>query len=315
VSVAALRAGFARLMPTPPGGPLPLAIPRRRIYIVPSRFGTVYGAALFFLLLGSLNYNNNAAILLALLLGMVAMASAFAAVRFLSGISVLEMRCAEVFAGDAQDCLVRVGARHGAVAGDLTLRHDAVRTEARIDADGTAIFAWRWPTERRGRRRTGRIRLSTTYPLGLFYAWSILEPDGEAIVYPAPESPTAALPLSHEQSGRQSLLQHGEDDWHALREFQRGDSLRDIAWKVSARHDRWLVNETRNASQAPTLQFSLDQVAMLDREPGISRLTAWILAAETRQLPYALRIGNRTFGPDIGSEHRQRVLAALADLP
>ena len=52
--------------PKSPSGPLPLALPSRRIYIVPSRFGVVYGAALFVLLLGSLNYNNNAAILLGL---------------------------------------------------------------------------------------------------------------------------------------------------------------------------------------------------------------------------------------------------------
>lgn len=315
MSVAALRAGLARLLPAPPSGPLPLALPRRRIYIVPSRFGAIYGTALFFLLLGSLNYNNNAAILLALLLAMVAMASAFAAVRFLSGLSIVDIRCAEVFAGDAQDCLLRVAGVRGGVVGDIGLRHGAMNIEARLDDDATAVFAWRWPTDRRGRRSLGRIRLSTTYPLGLFYAWSVLEPHGESIVYPAPESPLAAFPVAREQPGRRSLAQRGEDDWHALREFQRGDSLREIAWKVSARHDRWLVNETRNASQAPAFAFSLDQVASLDREPGISRLAAWIVAVEMRQEMYSLRIGERTLGPAVGSEHRQRVLTALADLP
>ncbi len=302
-------------MPSPPTGPLPLAVPRRRIYIVPSRFGAIYGTALFFLLMGSLNYNNNAAILLALLLGMVAMASAFAAVRFLSRLSVADIRYADVFAGQAQDCQLRVQAARGAVHGDIGLRHGETRIDATSEPDGAALFAWRWAADRRGRRALGRVRLSTTYPLGLFYAWTVLEPHSESIVYPAPESPSAALPTSNDQPGRHTLSVQAEDDWHALREFQRGDSLRDIAWKVSARHDRWLVNENRHANQTPALQFSLDQVAALDRESGISRLTAWILRADQEQTPYSLRLSGRTIGPGLGADHRRRVLVALADLP
>jgi len=315
VNAAALRAGFARLMPAPPSGPLPLKLPRRRIYILPTRFGLVYGTALFFLLLGSLNYNNNAAILLALLLGMVAMASAFAAVRLLSRISIVEIHCTEAFAGDVQSCRLRVSADRGGIIGDLTLRHGDTHVAALRDADGTGVFTWPWPATRRGRRAIGRIRLGTVYPLGLFHAWSVLEPHSDTVVYPAPESPTVALPMSPEQPGQRSGAERGEEDWHALREFQRGDSLRGIAWKVSARHDRWLVNETRHASQAPMPRFSLEQVASVERELGLSRLTAWILAVESQQQPYSLRIGDRTLGPGLGIEHRQRVLAALAELP
>lgn len=312
---SALRAGIARWLPEPPAGSLPLALPSRRIYIVPSRFGVVYGAALFLLLLGSLNYNNNAAILLALLLGMVAMASAVTAVRFLAGLQLVDFSADEVFAGDTQPCRLIVRGHRGSMAGELLLRHGDTRVDAHTSPQGDALFVWHWASERRGRRALNRIRLSTTYPLGLFYAWCTLEPHVDAVVYPVPETPPPPLPPSRGELGEHDRSRHGDDDWHALREFQRGDSLRDIAWKVSARHDRWLVADTRRNTHSPVLRLSLDQVATLPRERGISRLTRWILMAEAERRPYQLTLPGRTLGPDVGPEHRRLTLTALAELP
>lgn len=54
---------------------LPVALDRRRIYVLPTRFGLFFAALVFTMLLGALNYNNNPALLLALLLGATALAS------------------------------------------------------------------------------------------------------------------------------------------------------------------------------------------------------------------------------------------------
>lgn len=315
MSEATIPRWLEKLMPKPPAGRLPLALRRRRIYIVPSKFGFVYGITLFFLMLGAFNYNNNAAILLALLLGATALASASAAVRHLAGLEIAGFHAAEAFAGDGQDCRLTLRSRTGAgVRGEVQLRHGDVRLPAVAGAGGEAVLAWRWPSLRRGRRPLGRITLSTTYPLGLFYAWSILEPHADAVVYPAPESPPQPLPQAPDQPGSRHAAGRGDDDWHALREFQRGDSLRDIAWKVSARHERWLVAETRAAQQQPALRFGLDQVAGLERERGISRLARWVLLAEAAQRLYTLELGARRIGPGVGADQRRRALTALAEL-
>jgi uncharacterized protein (DUF58 family) len=312
---AAVRAGFARLMPRPPSGPLPLALPRRRIYIVPSRFGAVYGAALFFLLLGSLNYNNNAAILLSLVLAMTAMASAVATVLFMSRLRIESFHAAEAFAGDAQACTLQVRSTSSRLPGDLTLRHEAtVREGIRADAR-TVRFDWSWPAPRRGRRALGRVRLSTAWPLGLFHAWCVLEPAVDATVYPAPERPAAPLPSARPDAGERARPHGGDSEWHGLREFQRGDSLRDIAWKTSARHDRWLVNEMAGAREAPVLRLSPEHVASLDREAGISRLAGWVLACEERQHPWQLVLPGRDLGAGTGAGLQRRALTALAELP
>ncbi|MBX3726655.1 MAG: DUF58 domain-containing protein [Xanthomonadales bacterium] len=312
---ATLRARLARWLPTPPTGPLPLALPRRRIYILPSRFGLVYGAALFFLLIGALNYNNNAAILLALMLGATAMASAVSAVNFLSGLKVLSFEAGEAWAGQDQACRLEVGHPGGRVRGALQLRHADRRSSDQPAGASSVAFAWHWPATHRGQRRLGRIRLATGYPLGLFTAWCVLDVDAVAVVYPAPESPAPALPASAADAGGRARPSRGEDDWHALREFQRGDSPRDVAWKVSARHDRLLVAETRSEREAPVLRLSTAQVAGLAREHGIARLAAWVLQAHAQDRPYALDLPGQSLPPGSGLAQRRLALTALALLP
>ena len=47
---------------------LPARFDRRRVYVLPTRFGLFYAVLLLAMLLGALNYNNNPALLLGLLL-------------------------------------------------------------------------------------------------------------------------------------------------------------------------------------------------------------------------------------------------------
>ena len=41
--------------------PLPMTIDRRRVYVLPTRFGLFYGVMVGVMFLGALNYNNNPA--------------------------------------------------------------------------------------------------------------------------------------------------------------------------------------------------------------------------------------------------------------
>ena len=67
---------------------LPQRLDRRRIYVLPTRFGLFVACLLVAMLLGALNYNNNPALLLALLLATVAIASTISAHLQLSGLQI-----------------------------------------------------------------------------------------------------------------------------------------------------------------------------------------------------------------------------------
>lgn len=316
-----LRARWQRLLPPPVRSTLPLSPPRRRIYILPSRFGLLYGLATLFLLLGALNYNNNPAILLGLLLGAAALVSSVMTVRHLACLQVVAFNADAAHAGQPQACRLLLepvsGTSHGGrIAAGVTLRHGQVRSHALPGADGRLHLRWSWPSQRRGRRSLGRIRLASDYPLGLFRAWCDLEPELSTLVFPVLETPPPAWPSSPRgQAGPTLQHQGAPEEWFALREFQRGDSLREIAWKASARHDRWLVNETRAGQDLPALEFGPEQVAHLEYEHGIQRLAAWVVAADQARLPWRLHLAGQVTGPEAGSRQRHLALARLAELP
>src|SRR3546814_1206375 len=69
--------------------PLPVALDRRRVYILPTAFGWFFLLLLLAMLAGALHYHNNPALLLALLLAGAANTRLFAAHLQLSGLQVI----------------------------------------------------------------------------------------------------------------------------------------------------------------------------------------------------------------------------------
>src|SRR3546814_16987027 len=79
--------------------PLPVALDRRRVYILPTAFGWFFLLLLLAMLAGAPNYKNNPALLLALLLAGAAHTTLFAAHLQLSGLRVLPPDAAPRAAG------------------------------------------------------------------------------------------------------------------------------------------------------------------------------------------------------------------------
>jgi uncharacterized protein (DUF58 family) len=291
---------------------LPIRLDRRRIYVLPTAFGLGFAALLFVMLIGALNYGNNPAVLLTCLLGGAAGASLFAGFRGMSGLALVRVNAVEAHAGEPLPLQLRFEAGTRARA-SLRLRRGeteiafAMRTnepgEARLLIEHT----------RRGWFRPGRLRVSTEYPLGLFQIWSWLHPDVEFLIYPALEHPAPALPSGSGRIGEQANA--GSSEEHAgLRDYRATDAPRLIAWKASVRHDTLLVRDVERRSGEALL---LDHAALygLDGEARIRRLAAWVVAAESQQHTYTLRLPDESIGPGLGADHRRACLRALALLP
>jgi hypothetical protein len=78
---------------------LPLTLDRRRIYILPTRFGVLYAFALFAMLLASMNYNNSLGFGLTFLLGSLALVAMLHCHRNLSGLVVEGVTAGDSFEG------------------------------------------------------------------------------------------------------------------------------------------------------------------------------------------------------------------------
>ena len=168
---------------------LPALFHRGRVYVLPTGFGLFFAVALMSMLLGALNYNNNPALLLALLLSGAGLASLIAAQMQLTGLSVVAIDAEPVAAG--QPLRVRVHAKAPPERARRGLRVDDDGDSdalAPLDLDaGSGEAELNFATRRRGWFELPRLRVSTTRPLGLARAWAYVWPDAPLLVYPAPE--------------------------------------------------------------------------------------------------------------------------------
>lgn len=294
---------------------LPVRFHRRRIYVLPTRFGAFYALLTVVMVAGALNYNNNPALLLALLLVGAGMASLVSAQLQLNGLAVTAIEAEPVPAGQA--IAVRVHATCADArprnALGLDVPHDGPSTPLAI-RDGSGQATLELPTTRRGWLDVPRLRVSTTWPLGLARAWSHVWPETPVLVYPAPEAHAPPLPEGSGDAASQRL-HHAGDDVHHLRTYRAGDAPRTIAWKPSARRGSLLVREYE---QPAGVDLVLDWHALqgLATEPRIARLARWIEEAERDGRRYRLRLpGQPPIGPDRGPAHRHACLRALALLP
>ncbi|MCE7032459.1 DUF58 domain-containing protein [Lysobacter sp. GX 14042] len=295
---------------------LPVRLDRRRVYVLPTRFGLFYGALLAAMLLGALNYNNNPALLLGLLLAGGGLASLVAAQLQLTGLEVTGVEAEPVPAGSALVLRAHARADDGRERRGLRVaaERDPQRT-ALLDLDhGKGEARLDIPTTRRGWHRAPRLQVATTRPLGLARAWGLVWPADPLLVYPRPEPEGPPLP-----SGSGDRVQHrlhaSGDDVHHLRQYRPGDSRRTIAWKASARRDTLLVREYDEPLGADVV---LDWAAAgsADREARIARLARWVDEAERDGRRYRLVLpGQPPIGPGRGPHHRHACLRALALMP
>ncbi|MFO7338492.1 MAG: DUF58 domain-containing protein [Lysobacteraceae bacterium] len=293
---------------------LPATIDRRRVYVLPTRFGLFYGALVVAMVLGALNYNNNPALLLALLLGAAGLASLVFAHLQLSGLRVEAVSAEPVPAGDTLWLKLALAAGDGRRRRGLRADLGAAHATASLGEDGRAELVLPVPTRRRGWLLPGRVRLSTTQPLGLVRAWARVWPRQALLVYPRAEATPPPLPDAGGQAGRSHPDRTGESP-EQLRAYRPGDPPRSIAWKHSARRDGLVVREFER-SQGLDVLLDWQALAGLAYEQRIARLAAWVDQAEREGRRYRLRLpGQPQLGPGRGHEHRHACLRALALLP
>ena len=296
------------------GGPEqePIVLRQNRVYVLPTLHGVTFALAVILMLLGSINYSLSLGFLLSFLLagmGIVGMVHTF---RNLAHLSIRAGRAEPVFAGNDATFVLQV---------ENTTRHDRYAIRVARGAAATTVDVGRaetvaarvgTPARRRGRMQAGRITIETRYPLGLFRAWSYVEPDMSVLVYPRPDPfplpDDAPLP----DTGDAVSVGVGNDDFAGLRDYQRGDSPRHIAWKSAARGDTLLTKQWMGRGAA---ELWLDWSTLpteFDVEQRLSRLTGWVVAADQAQRLYGLRLPHLEIAPERGAAHREQCLETLA---
>jgi uncharacterized protein (DUF58 family) len=299
----------------PPKGPEigPVVLGQRRVYILPTGGGLMFGVTLLLMLIGSINYNLSLGYVLVFLLAGNGVVSMLHTWRNLARLALRPGKASPVFAGELAGFRIQVGN-----PGSLPRTSIAVQLSGQqpqyfnVAASGSQEVEAKMPAVTRGLLYPGRFRIFTTYPLGLFYAWAVVDLDMHCLIYPKPEPGNISLPPAQAASGEGPAAGAGEEDFAGLRTFRPGDSPRRIAWKAFARNEVFLSKQfTGSAAAELWLDFG-DIPDALGVEAKLSRLARWVIESEAAGLRYGLRLPGKTYDPDSGALHRDRCLQALA---
>ncbi len=298
---------------------------RQRVYIFLTRYGVIFSVTLLVMLLGAINYNNSMAYALTFLLAGLFMVSMLHTYGNLRGLIISASPAEPVFAGQQARFPLLLDNRSGPSRLAIHLQIPAKLKKRLGKANPLALVSVNIPartlqasnfcmdTTKRGYLVPGRIKISSSWPVGLFRAWSFMYIDQRCVVYPRPQG-HAALPLQamtgeDEQTG----LGSGSEDFTGFRPYQAGDSMRAVDWKAYAR-ERGLLTKRFSGSGTGKVLVDWQQTDhMNDVEQRLSQLCLWIIEAEQQGAQYALVLPGLSAGHfDKGETHKHRCLQALA---
>ncbi len=291
-----LRDWLGRRLTIAPGE----ALPQRRLFLLPTRFGLAWIALVAVLLLFGVNYQNSLAYSLSFWLAGVGVVVLVRTWRNLLGVTVDLQLPREAFAGHEARLQVVLSAARSRTAIGLVLDAQEAMLP-RLETEATASLPWR--PGQRGWQLPPALRLETCWPLGLVRAVAWVQPTDGLLVYPAPiEAPTA----EHRQLGQ------GLDatDFAGLRRFERGDSATRVAWKQWSRSG---TLTTKVFSVPPRQQLWLDYANCRGNpERRLSLLCARVLSHHRAGDRYGLRLPGLELPLAEGERQRRAALAALA---
>lgn len=293
--------------------PGPIAVPRRRVYIVPSGFGYAFAGLTLVMLLASMNYSNSMAFALTFLLAGLGLVAMHHTHGNLVNVEVRQGAAAPVFAGEVAhfEIHVRNPARRDKYNVGISWPRKPPCDHADIAPEDTAVLKLPVTATRRGWLPSSVFAVSTEFPLGMFHAWTWLDLEMACLVYPKPAASGRSPPPARGAGGAVSGNKSGSDEFAGLRSYQRGDSARSIHWKSLPKLNAPMVKQF---SETHDREFWLDwnELPDLDVEQRLSQLARWILDADAGPLAYGLRLPGTRIAPGRGEPHRHACLKALA---
>jgi uncharacterized protein (DUF58 family) len=284
-----------------------------------TRVGRTYLVVTFGVGLGALNTGNNLLYLvLGLLLAMV-VASGVLSERCLRYLTIRRLGTESAFAGEPFAFRWAITRRVGnafaltlsevdsPLTGEGRVGYLRTRVEHVVRADLTA--------PRRGPLRLSGVRVTTTWPLGLFAKTRVFELDGTLLVYPrrgyACQLPGRALQGAYGDASTPRSTD-GTGDVAGLRELGPTEDARRVHWRKSASVGKLLKVEREREERRTyvlTVERRLQGAALEQRCEEVAALTHELIEAGNE---VGLETPGERLRPAAGSAQERRILRALA---
>ncbi len=289
----------------------PVTLNQRRIFILPTHRGLGFVILIALLLLIAFVYNNNLAYMLAFLLASIFFITILHTYRSLSGLVVRPGLCQPVFAGQAPGFTIHLDNPTSKnclqIKANLLQATEVLSLPSHSQTQITLFSI----VHKRGWHQADTITLFSTYPLGLFRAWSPIRFNLKVLVYPKPSNIEIPFPETANSQAEQGVAQQGHDDFFGLQPYQPGDAIKHIHWKTYAKGLGVFSKQYDGASSA---QIWLDYIQAPGNgvEERLSQCCRWLIDAEQAGLSYGFALPGLRLEPSNGPVHFQQCLEALA---
>lgn len=283
---------------------------QRRIFIFLSRQGGMASLVLVALFVGGINYANNLLLGLCFFLGALFVIVIHHTYANLSGLRITAIAARPAFAGEDAAFILRFDDARGREHESLLIEWEGSTLPVEWVQGATEVTV-PLPTQRRGWYRPSRLRLSSLYPVGFIRAWTWLDMDMAAIVYPHPEA-SELMPVGAGTDGEgETRRTRGQDDFEGLKGFTPGDPLAHVSWKHLARGQGMLTKHyAGEEAQSDVLDWNA--LPGLPIETRLSRLTWWVLTLSQQGRTYGLRLPGHELPLGSGLDYRDECLRVLA---
>lgn len=285
---------------------------QRNIFIIPNQQGLGFLAVLALMFIGAVNYEISLAFALVFWLLGVFILTILYTFRNLAGLNISAVAGGSIFAGEYAEITVilsRYGKRiHEAVQLNYPGSRTVIANLIENIEERSSLYI---VAENRGWFSPGRLKIATIFPFGICRAWSLVDLDLRCLVYPKPETCDLDWLTSQQQDSGHTNVTRGTDDFHGLRNYQRGDSLRHVAWKIAAR-GRGMYTKEYSANVDDKIWLKWDMFPDMHIEQRLSRLSYCVLQLDAGGHDYGLELPGIKIEPAKGSEHYLQVMKALA---
>jgi len=294
----------------PPGKIITLN--QKNIFIMPTLEGLGLTLLLLLLLLTAINYQNSLIYLLTFFLGGIFVTSILACFRNLEGLTLAFIEGRNCFSGEKAHFLFKLSAQEGKRYHRLFLSNEPESYQwINIDNGSDQQVMLFTQTQCRGVEKSGRILIETRYPMGFLRAWSWLDLEAVALVYPSPVKGAKQLMVEGESDDSHGKSSSPGDDYSGVRDYIAGDPPNRMAWKLFASKGELYV-KTFEANLYSTAWVDYDAYQGVNRESRLSYLCYELLEREKKGDSYGLKLPGKTIEFGRGDFHLAQCLSSLA---
>jgi len=288
----------------------------KNIYILPTKQGLFFALINLLMLITAINFSNSLIFALTFFLASMSMVSMLYTHKSLLGLTFQTGIAKPIFCNKTASIPLFISSiNDNYLPCKLDIKYDSNHKNKQsidlIQQDKNLYLSIK--ATQRGYIKIPSIRVSTIFPLGLFYAWSNIKLKTHSLAYPSPLSSPFKLEKSSDNSESNTTDRKGTSDFSGLNKYCAGESLNHIHWKAYAKQQGLYTKNYSDGMTTKKYWLDLEQFdSQINIETRLHYLTEMILNAEKNSDSYGLKIKNKLIPINNGSAHQHKCLALLA---